>query len=202
MSDSFVIPDSDLTTLQDFIDKLTQKGFDVSVIWKKNKKVANHPSDANIAQIFLEERLIFNFNHKVGLFYDTLLNYEEKRKVTQSLVEMHWIKNCDYSAALFCCLLHIFLIGVFLAIKKDGPGGQVAIGLGTSSLTIMCFGYILWLPKVKRAVVPGKFVFGIVLFGAFLTVPSSLLQLVLIKALQRKTLYNLAIKLNPASELL
>ena len=131
MSDSFVIPDSDLTTLQDFIDKLTQKGFDVSVIWKKNKKVANHPSDANIAQIFLEERLIFNFNHKVGLFYDTLLNYEEKRKVTQSLVEMHWIKNCDYSAALFCCLLHIFLIGVFLAIKKDGPGGQVAIGLGT-----------------------------------------------------------------------
>ena len=174
-------------------EAMRQKGLDVGLVWLKNTKAfdatdGRASEKANGVSITINNQPCIGIVKSSGAFNDTHLSSKETRIVIETLLEKGWLKKQDFSNGILCSVLHFLLLIAFVAVKWEDMG-MFALCLSAVSITFIGISYMLWLPFVKKGQKEGKPILILFLLGAFLTVPSSLLHLVLVKALQKETLY-------------
>ena len=195
MNGIFQIPEFKQATLIHFLNELKKKGLDASIKWLRNSKELGTnfkamPEKANMIRYYIGNRMFIGIYKKNGNCQDSLLKPEEKSKVAEVLNQMQWVQKPDLTAAICCSVLHFAVLLLFVAAKWNDSERVLAISLCTASIALISIGYMLWLPRVRQGQGRGKLIMPLILIGIFITVPTSLLQLVLIKALQKQTLYN------------
>ena len=202
MNGRFFVSDFSGKNIIRFIDLLENKGLTIRLEWLENAKSISTeeqsmPDDANGLKIFVNDRAALHIDRRGSDFDDKELSPSESKRVLEALFEIGWLSKPELFSGLCCSFLHIIVLGLLISSQWGDPSRSLLITLCILSIALIVLGIAMWVPMAIRGLKPSTYSLVLLGVGIFFTIPSSLLHIVLAKALFKKAFYVSAVRFYP-----
>lgn len=202
MNGAFFVSDFSRKSIIRFIELLKSKDLTIRMEWLKNAKAISTeeqsmPDDANGLNIFINDRPGLLVGRRGSHFNDKELSPPESKRVLEALFEIGWLSKPEFSSGLCCSFLHFIVLALLISSQWGDPSRSLLITLCILSIALIALGIAMWVPMANRGLKPSTYSLVLLGVGIFFTIPSSLLHIVLAKALLKKAFYVSAVRLFP-----
>jgi hypothetical protein len=186
MRGQFKQDDFNVIKIMDFTDELIASGLNIEVIWKKGFRTLNSPSEANVVDVKLNDKLIFKQNRKAGFVNIDKLDDADKRIVLKGLSKHRFFTIPNWTLSIVLCVVYLLLIGIAAFGRSDIFSTLLLVG----ALAVMVFLIVAY--KIADKKMANDLLLPVGIFGGLgylFTIPSSILTIFLYQQISRHALF-------------